>query len=104
MDLSERLEMGPALSLPSSDKSRASVSGSTLCDSFCSEAPVLHVSSSEVLDVESIKAEDVEDSPPHFGKLVEIVTCAVARLNIDWPAERQDVCLKSKLDECFLPS
>ncbi|ROL23517.1 hypothetical protein DPX16_18785 [Anabarilius grahami] len=106
MDLSEGLEMGPALSLPSSDRSRA-FSQCTLCGSFCSEAPVLHISSSEELDVESIEAGDVEDSPPHsslYEKLVEIVTCAVARLNIDWPAERQDVRPKSKLDECFLPS
>lgn len=50
---------------------------------------------------------EVEDFPPHtpaYEELMEVVTRAVARLNIDWPAEKQDVCPKSKLDLRFLPS
>ncbi len=48
-----------------------------------------------------------EDSPPQshaYEELVEVVTRAVERLNINLPAEREDIRLKSRLDECFLPS
>lgn len=33
---------------------------------------------------------------------MEVVSRAVARLNIHWPAEKQDIRPKSKLDERFL--
>ncbi len=48
-----------------------------------------------------------EDSPPQshaYEELIEVVTRVVERLNIDLPAEREDVRLKSRLDERFLPS
>lgn len=47
---------------------------------------MLQVSSSKELDVESIEAGKVEDSPPHSPaceELVEVVRSAVAKLNID---------------------
>ncbi len=48
------------------------------------------------------------DLPPQsvlFEELLEMVTRAVAKLNIEWPAEREcQEHLKSKLDECFLCS
>ncbi|MGL5881628.1 MAG: hypothetical protein ACRCY0_00025 [Synechococcus elongatus] len=71
------------------------------------QALVLNASSSEELDVESIDTIESEDSPSHshaYEELVEVVSRAVARLNIYWPAERQDVRPKNKLDERFLPS
>lgn len=71
------------------------VEARTAVSSTRSKAPVLQLSSSEELHVVSIDAGDAE--------LVEVVTCAVARLNIDWRAEKQDVHPKSKLDEHFLP-
>ncbi len=39
-----------------------------------------------------------------YEELVEVVTRAVEKLYTDWPAEREDVRSKSKLDECILPS
>ncbi|ROL45180.1 hypothetical protein DPX16_8309 [Anabarilius grahami] len=39
-----------------------------------------------------------------YEELLEVVTHAVARLNIDWPAEKQEVLQQSLLDECFLTS
>jgi len=35
---------------------------------------------------------------------IEVVTCAVAKLNIDWLAEKQESDCENKLDEHFLPS
>lgn len=55
----------------------------------------------------SIEAEDLEDSPPlspAYEELVEVVTCVIAKLNIYWPAEKQEACSKSKLDVHFLSS
>ena len=67
---------------------------------------MLHISSSEELDVESIEAEgdDLPSHSPAYEELVEVVSCTVAKLNIDWPSEKQDVRPKSKLDESVLPS
>ncbi len=53
----------------------------------------------------SVNTEETADSPPQslaYDVLVEFVTCAVAKLNIEWPAEKQDARPKSKLDEHFL--
>ncbi len=46
-----------------------------------------------------------EDSPPQSTQYVEpleVVNRVVAKLNIDWPAEKPAELQKSKLDECFL--
>jgi len=75
--------------------------------SIPSEAPVLQLSGSEELEVVCMDPGDVENSPLHspaYEELMEFVTHAVAQLNIDWPAEKQEVHQKSKLNECFLPS
>lgn len=67
---------------------------------------MLALSSSEEVDIVSIEAEDLEDSPPlspAYEELVEFVTCVIAKLNIDWPAEKQEAG-KSKLDMHFLSS
>lgn len=62
---------------------------------------MLELSASEDVDVLSIEAGDVEaHSSPHvpaYEELVEVVTCAVARLNISWPSEKQEATVvKSK--------
>ncbi|MGL5405218.1 MAG: hypothetical protein ACRDAX_00050, partial [Propionibacteriaceae bacterium] len=65
----------------------------------------MQLSSSE--ELESVSVRETEDSPPQsraYEELVEVVTRAVEKLNIDWPSERQDVRPKSKLDERFLPA
>ncbi len=59
----------------------------------------LLLSSSGEVDVKSI-----EDSPPQFPqyeKLLEVVIRVVAKLSIDWPAEKLSEPQKSKLDERF---
>ncbi len=53
------------------------------------EAQALQLSDSEELDVVSVNARYIEDSPPQshaYEELVEVVTRAV-----DWPAEKEDV-------------
>ncbi len=102
--------MGTALSLPSPDRFSASYQGWEACTAVSSapiEAHTLHLSDSEELDVVSSNAKYTEDSPPQshaYEELVEVVTRAFERLSIDWPAEREDVRSKSRLDERFLPS
>ncbi|KAI2664245.1 Transposon Ty3-G Gag-Pol polyprotein [Labeo rohita] len=61
----------------------------------------LRLSSSEEVDIES-----VEEAPQsvQYEELLEVVTRAVEKLKIDWPAESQSELQKSKLDERFLPS
>ncbi len=73
-------------------QSSSSPARSTAC-SMGSEAR------SAVSDVES------DDSPPQsplYEELLEVVTRAVAKLNIDWPAKKQAELQKSKLDERFM--
>lgn len=68
---------------------------------------MLQLSGSEELDVVSMDPGDAEDSPPHTPackELMEVITCAVAKFSMKWPAEKQEVCQKSLLDERFLPS
>lgn len=62
MDLVEGLETGPAFSLPSPARSSALSQGLKTCfmvSSAPSEAPVLHLSSSEKLDVVSFETRDL---------------------------------------------
>lgn len=68
---------------------------------------MLVLSSSDEVDIVSLEAGKLEDSPPlspAFDELVEAVTHAVVKLYIDWLAKKQEACRKSKLDEHFLPS
>ncbi len=109
-DLSAEAEMSTALSLPSPDRFSASSQGweaRAAVSSALIEPQTLQLSDSEELDVVSANTRDTEDSPPQsraHEELVEVVTRAVERLSIDWPAEREDVHSKGKLDERFLPS
>ncbi len=57
----------------------------------------LLLSSSEEVDVKSVDDESHPQSP-QYEELMEVVTRAVAKLNISWPAEKQAELQKSKLD------
>ncbi|KAL0153220.1 hypothetical protein M9458_051474, partial [Cirrhinus mrigala] len=63
----------------------------------------LHLSSSEEGDLESADEEPLPQSP-QYKELLEVVTRAVQKLNIEWPAEEKAAPRKSKLDERFLRS
>ncbi len=105
MDLSAEEETGAALSLPSPDRFSASYQGweaRTAVSSAPIEAHTLQLSDSEELD--DANARDTEDSPPQsraYEQLVEVVTRAVEKLSIDWPAEREDVCSRTNLTNTF---
>lgn len=49
----------------------------------------------------SVKKDETEGSPPQSIRLLEVATCTVAKLKIDWPAEKQNNHPKSKLAEHF---
>lgn len=72
---------------------------------------MLALFSSEEVDIMGIEAGELENLPPYlsltYEELVEFFTHAVAKLNIDWPAEEQEVhrnLFMSSLDQHFLPS
>lgn len=69
---------------------------------------MLALSRSKVVVIVNIKAGEFEELlalSSAYEELVEVVvTCSMAKLNIDWPAEKREVHHKSKLDEHFLPS
>lgn len=87
MDLMEGIKTGPAFSLPSPAGSSALSLGLEVCtvaSSTWGVSLVLQLSSSEEVDVLSIKAGEIEDLPllsPVYEELVEVVTCAVSKLN-----------------------
>ncbi|KAL0165932.1 hypothetical protein M9458_037776, partial [Cirrhinus mrigala] len=60
---------------------------SLLC-SFFPPGNWLDTLPSEEVDVESVK-EDSLPQLPQYEELLEVVTCAVAKLNINRPAEKQ---------------
>lgn len=97
------METGKSLSSSSPARSTAGSLGleaSSAVSSPRGASSSLHLSFFEEVDVESD-----EDSPPHSSQyegLLEVVTRAVAKLNIDWPTEKQAQLQKSKLNECFL--
>lgn len=109
-ELAGEIGTAEALSQSSSDSSDALPPRAEARDAASSargEGPMLELSASEDVDVLSIEAGDVEaHSSPHvpaYEELVEVVTRAVARLNISWPSEKQEATVvKSKLDERFL--
>ncbi|KAL0148327.1 hypothetical protein M9458_056389 [Cirrhinus mrigala] len=106
LDLVEGMETGDPLSPASPTRSAARSQGSegrSAVSSPRGTGSTLHLSSSEEVDVESV---DEVSAPlfPQYEELLEVVTRAVAKLNIDWPAEPQVEPQKSKLDERFLRS
>ena len=116
-DLSEGLETGPRTLSPSCPGGSSALSpvseARAAASSAREESPMLQCSSSEELDVLSIdsekskstiREEDSQSSSPAYEELVDVITRAVEKLNIEWPAEKRDARPKSKLDERFLPS
>ncbi len=105
LDLAEGMETGRPLSLSSPARSTARSLGSearSAVSSPQSAGPVFHLSPSEEEDVESTGYSPTLS--PQYEELLEVVTRAVAKLNIDWPADDQTEKQRSKLDERFLRS
>ncbi len=105
LDLAEGLETGKPLSLSSPARSTARSLGSEARSAVSSpqrEGPVFHLSPSEEEDVESTGFSPTLS--PQYEELLEVVTRAVAKLNINWPADDQTEEQRSKLDERFLSS
>ncbi len=101
MDLSAEEETGAAHgSWSSPDRFSASYQGweaRTAVSSAVIEGHRLQLSDSEELD--AANARDTEDSPPQSRAYEElVVTRAVEKLSIDWPAERENVRSRGKLD------
>jgi len=66
----------------------------------------IKLSSSEEFDVQSVDTAETGDSSlqsPASEKLMEVLTRAVEKLSIEWPADKQESHSKNKLDERFLP-
>ncbi|KAL0173474.1 hypothetical protein M9458_029442, partial [Cirrhinus mrigala] len=106
LDLVEGMETGDPLSPASPTRSAAHSQGSEARSAVSSPrgtGSTLHLSSSEEVDVETVEEVSTPQFP-QYEELLEVVTRAVAKLNIDWPAEPQVEPQKSKLDERFLRS
>ncbi|KAL0194817.1 hypothetical protein M9458_008389, partial [Cirrhinus mrigala] len=106
MDFLEGMETGDPLSPSLTGRSVACSEGSearTAATSSQGTGSSLHLSSSEEGDLESTIEEPLSQSV-QYEELLEVVTRAVAKLNIDWPAEEKAVPQKSKLDERSLRS
>ncbi len=103
VDLLERMETGESLS-PSppirfSGRSPGSEARSAVTSPRGTDS-VLLLSSSEEGECES--AEAPPPVSPQYEELLEVMTRAVAKLNISWPAEEHAEPQTSKLDERFL--
>ncbi|KAI2654754.1 Transposon Ty3-G Gag-Pol polyprotein [Labeo rohita] len=102
LDLLEGMETGEPLSLSSHGRSGARSQGSEARSAATSPqgtASTLRISSSEEVESECV---EVAPQSPQYEELLEVVTRAVAKLNIDWPAEKQAELQRGKLDERFL--
>ncbi len=107
LDLAEGMETGRSLSLSSPARSTARSLGSEARSAVSSPqraGPVFHLSPSEEGVVESTGYSPTLS--PQYEELleVEVFTRAVAKLNINWPADDQTEKQRSKLDERFLRS
>ncbi|KAL0147310.1 hypothetical protein M9458_057385 [Cirrhinus mrigala] len=105
LDLAEGMETGIPLSPASPARSPArplGVEARAADSSPRGTGSTLPISSSEEVDVGSV--EDVAPQFPQYEELLEVVTRAVAKLNIDWPPESVVEPQRSKLDERFLRS
>lgn len=100
MELEEELEMASVLPCPSLAGSSSPIwdmEASSAASSTPSENLMLGLSSSEEVDALSIEAGDFKDLPPFstmYEELLEVVTRAVAKLNVDWPSEKQEALRK----------
>ncbi|KAL0199682.1 hypothetical protein M9458_002869, partial [Cirrhinus mrigala] len=91
LDLLEGMETGDPLSPSSLGRSVARSAGSEARSAATSShgtGSSLHLSSSEEGDLESAVEEPLPQSL-QYEELLEVVTRAVSKLNIDWPAEEK---------------
>ena len=113
MDLTGDVETGSALSQPSPAGSSASLpaleartEAATFARVEAHDVQELRLSSSEELDVESFASEETGDSSRQHTsgdhELMNVLSRAVEKLSIEWPADRQESIYKSKLDDRFL--
>ncbi len=110
VDLAERMETGTSFYSSPPARSSAHSLGMEARSEMVSSAPregsTLVLSSSEEGDDASADRDESVDLPPQsvlFEELLEVMSRAVAKLNIDRPAEKdQQEHPKSKLDERFL--
>ncbi|KAI2655955.1 Transposon Ty3-G Gag-Pol polyprotein [Labeo rohita] len=104
LDLMEGMETGDPLS-PSQYRSvSASGTEAPLVVTFPRDQPsTRHSSSSEEVDVVSVDSQTLPQSP-RYDELLEVVTRAVERLNLDWPEANLVDLPASRLDERFLRS
>ncbi len=106
LDLAEGMETGRSLSSSSPARSIPHSLGSEARSAVASPqragSALLLSSSEEEEDVENADYSPIQS--PQYEELLEVVTRAVAKLNIDLPAENQTKKQKSKLDEHFLRS
>ncbi|XP_026054609.1 NLR family CARD domain-containing protein 3-like [Carassius auratus] len=90
LDLVEGMQMGKSLSSSSPARSSARSLGSEA--RFGATSPresdaTLHLSASEEVNVESV--DDSPSQSSQYEELLKVVTHTVAKLNIDWPAEKK---------------
>ncbi|KAL0187634.1 hypothetical protein M9458_014733, partial [Cirrhinus mrigala] len=105
LDLLEGMETGDPLSPSSPSRSAARSVGSEARPAATSSQGAgssLLLSSSGEGDLEDV-TEPLPQSP-QYEELLEVVTRALAKLNISWPAEEESTPQRSKLDERFLRS
>ncbi len=103
LDLMEGLETSESLSPSSAIRSYSRTPRLETCAADTSPraaGSTLLIFSSEEVDVESF--DDVPSHSPQYEELVDVNTCAVAKLNINWPAECHVEPQRGKLDERFL--
>ncbi|KAI2650039.1 Transposon Ty3-G Gag-Pol polyprotein [Labeo rohita] len=96
LDLLEGMETADPQPVPWVSEARSAATSSQGAGSS------LLLSSSGEGDLESV-CEPLPQSP-QYEELLEVVTRAVAKLNISWPAEEELTPQRSKLDERFLRS
>ncbi len=103
VDLLEGMEMGESLSPSPPIRFGGRSPGSEACSAVTSPRgtdSAFLLSSSEEGECESAKAPPPVS--PQYEELLEVMTRAVAKLNISWLAEEHAELQTSKLDECFL--
>ncbi len=101
-DLEQEMETGESLS-PSTASRSSARSGRARSEKKAASSR----GTGSTLDQSSFEEEEMEsvDEPPQslqYEELLEVVTRAVDKLKIDWPAEQQTESRGSKLDERFL--
>ncbi|KAL0155903.1 hypothetical protein M9458_050166, partial [Cirrhinus mrigala] len=92
--LLEGMETGDPLSPSSPGRSVARSVGSEATSPHGTGSS-LHLSSSEEIDLESAVEEPLPQSL-QYEELLDVVTCAVSKLNIEWPAKDKEPSLPSR--------